>query len=752
LAALFIAVSSQFARAERFDDIIITPQWLQSGQTYHGYLEFRALVENHSLRATHDVTLIYPDQAWSSGNCINRLSRTARLAPGSRAVVKFWQPPLPAGGNGLLRVEIDGDEAGRVSSATAHGHLSPGRRYGGGSLQSTILVSRNLNHPEVEAAFQGNKSEQFSPSAATGPEDSVGARGVTPTAWSPDNSTAGPHWLELDYDPPVTASQLRICEATTYSGGGGTVKLIGISGTNLLTEAMTSGVRTSSGHRRTSSPRAFTFTQTVEPVKTVRLDFGSTSAYKIGIDAVELTGPSGSAWASEARASSSRSPGSYGSPGHDTRYCLRAELPISEWPDQWLAYSPYDAIALSGDDIALMAPAVADAIWRYVECGGNLFVFGGGELPEPWRAWSSKPIAKGRWFAVGFGQCAVFDNKRVPKMSGPAMDALHASVDKLARYWTSLPQDQSANSAFPVVDKLTLPVRGMVFIMLAFVLTIGPINLVVLSRMKRRTWLLWTIPAISFLTCLIVFAYSLLSEGITPNARIESLTLLDQVNRRATTVGAEAFYCPLTPSQGLRFAYDTEVTPLVETWDYRGYSSGTSREVDWTEGQRLRRGWITARVPAHFALRKSETRRERLQLERTGGQLTVVNGLGAPIRSIRLVDASGRLLTAHTIAAGERAVLSTAAPDLKISGDADLSDLFFRAGYSQHSSALSNNVAGYLRPGTYIAQLQGNPFLENGLGSAAQPKRTRTECFVYGILDSTVGATTDKETPPIRKP
>ena len=40
-----------------------------------------------------------------------------------------------------------------------------------------------------------------------------------------------------------------------------------------------------------------------------------------------------------------------------------------------------------------------------------------------------------------------------------------------------------------------------------------------MSRLKRRTWLLWTIPAISFLTCLLVFAYSLLSEGITPDTR-----------------------------------------------------------------------------------------------------------------------------------------------------------------------------------------------------------------------------------------
>src|SRR5204862_7230127 len=108
-------------------------------------------------------------------------------------------------------------------------------------------------------------------------------------------------------------------------------------------------------------------------------------------------------------------------------------------------------------------------------------------------------------------------------------------------------------------------------------------------------------------------------EGITPDVRIESLTVLDQVNRRASTVGTTAFYCPLTPSQGLFFEADTEATPLIELFDYR---SSSDRQMDWTRSQHLERGWITARVPAHFRLRKSELRRERIQIDNSGGQRT----------------------------------------------------------------------------------------------------------------------------------
>src|SRR6185369_17577401 len=154
---------------------------------------------------------------------------------------------------------------------------------------------------------------------------------------------------------------------------------------------------------------------------------------------------------------------------------------------------------------------------------------------------------------------------------------------------------------------------------------------------------------------LVVFVYSYLREGITPDTRIAGLTVLDQANRRAATVGMTAFYCPLTPSQGLFFSSDTEATPLVEMWNYQ---NGTERDLDWTQAQHLGRGWVSARVPAHFHLRKSEIRRERLQVENLNGQLTVVNGLGAPIRSLWLADGAGQIYTATNIVAGQKANLS----------------------------------------------------------------------------------------------
>jgi hypothetical protein len=717
------------ALAEQFDDITVVAQPFHQGQTFHGYCEFRIVVENLSPRTTHRVTLVCPNRPWSSGgNSISRLSRTVTLAPNASAVVSLWQPPLPLTGDGSLRVEVDGANIGQLPLPNANGHGADSSRYGS-AAQSTVLVSRNLDHSDIERAFQGSKFT-FTAAMATGAPDS--RRGVSPQGWMPDpGSGMAAHWLELDYEPPVAAQRVRVHDTIGTSRGCEMV-LIGVSGTNLLKMPLPSVPRSSG-----SSPREVTFPLTSEPVKTVRLEFSMSPPHSINIDAVELEGSSGSVWAADARASSDASSmsASYGSSrsGGASRFCLRAEFPVSQWSEHWLSYSAYDTVVLTSSDISAMPASVADALWRYVECGGNLVILGRTRVPVPWSS-KVETIENCSKYSVGFGRCFVLEGQKMSQAPSAVLSSLQRAADDSAHYWSALPRDEAANSTFRVVDSLSIPVRGMVFIMLAFVLLIGPVNIIFLSRIQRRTWMLWTIPAISVATCLFVFAYSFLSEGITPSIRIEGISLLDQVNKRATTLGLQAFYCPLTPGQGLKFGAETEATPLVESgWNQ---SSGNMRDVDWTQAQHFRNGWVNARVPAHFVIRKSETRRERLQLEMENGKLTVVNGLGAPIRSLWLRDARGNAYKAADISAGGKAELAVASPIVKPSGNYSLNDIIHKTSFGGQISFLTKNVETYLDPGTYIVELDENPFLENGLGPNASKRKRTTAGVVYGILDA----------------
>ena len=109
---------------------------------------------------------------------------------------------------------------------------------------------------------------------------------------------------------------------------------------------------------------------------------------------------------------------------------------------------------------------------------------------------------------------------------------LRGVVRETMQYFLKLPDNsEAANSAMPVVENLKIPTRGTVVIMLAFIVIIGPVNIIYLNRIKRRTWMLWTIPAISFATTLLVFMYSLLREGITPDVRIAGITVRRTLRR-----------------------------------------------------------------------------------------------------------------------------------------------------------------------------------------------------------------------------
>ena len=726
---LFLLLGFSTHAAEEFGDVSVAPGAIYTGSTYHGYAEMRVVLENRSHTKTHIVTLVFPNNSYNNGNGISRLARSVKLAPDTRETVSLLQPPLAAQGDSSIRVEVDGHHEGEVRAPNANNHCN---FYSGRSEMPTVFVSRSLDYDAVEKMFQANGGA-FTAAKAVGAPD-AGGRGYQLNAWMPDTRSYGrTNWLELDYAKPQTADKIIIHNSASATGSG-TVTFIGVSGTNVAKLSMSSGRSSSTG---AGWETEFYFSATSEPVKTVRLDFGKTPPPSIAIDAVQISGTPGMQWATDARASSdnSASAGTYarGTVSADNMESLRAESPVSEWSENWLAYSPFDAVVIGAADLGSMPPAVFAALGDYLHCGGNLVLLGKTELPKSWHSVSVKKLHGGAEWELGFGNCFLIGAENPGTLDAADIQKLRDVVRDSARYWQGLPGDSgAANSVMPVVENLKIPTRGIVVIMLVFIIVIGPVNMIVLTRRNRRTWMLWTIPAISFATTLLVFAYSLLREGITPDTRIAGITLLDQTSHRAATIGGEAFYCPLTPSGGLHFDFGTEATPLVQ----RGYGSGNSREVDWTQSQHFTHGWVSARVPAHFHLRKPETRRERIQVVNENGKLQIVNSLGANIKSLWFVDADMKAYQADNVAAGQKAGLISS-KQFQVLAKSGPDGLLRDLGFAAHLDSLKYDVGSYLQPNTYIAVLEGNPFLENALGSSSSPKRTKSSAVVFGILEST---------------
>lgn len=150
----------------------------------------------------------------------------------------------------------------------------------------------------LRAALSAQKSiPSWHPTRATGPADVDDVTRDHPNAWASASANAGREWLELNYDPPRRANAVRIHEVCS-AGGVAEIEAVDAG-----------GGRTSvwKGTDPTASPGVFevAFDLTAEPVAKLRviLDTRRASGWN-EIDAVELLGPDGRAWAKSARASS----------------------------------------------------------------------------------------------------------------------------------------------------------------------------------------------------------------------------------------------------------------------------------------------------------------------------------------------------------------------------------------------------------------------------------------------------------------
>ncbi|MFO7907568.1 MAG: hypothetical protein R6U98_33275 [Pirellulaceae bacterium] len=413
------------------------------------------------------------------------------------------------------------------------------------------------------------------------------------------------------------------------------------------------------------------------------------------------------------------------STSHDPFTFFRSEMAVSQWSPNWLGYSCYDAIVVTEKEVEEMTPRVRLALRRYLECGGTVLVHGR-TVPAAFSR-GGGPAGQGT-YRVGFG-CAA-----ASLASGSNWKTTYTKLADL-RIPNYRPDTKPNNLYELLVAEATVPVRGLFLLVLLFGLVIGPANLWVLSRIKRRIWLWWNVPVISLATCLIVFVYSMASEGITGHGKTASLTLLDERCHRATTIGYLSYYCPLSPSAGPRFGVDTDVAILSRQESIRFRPDlDDLRVVDWTRDQHLSSGWVKARVPTYFQIRKNEDRRERLTVEqRADGSLKVVNALGADIQRLYVADRSGNIFVARGIPAGAEATAEAVPhPAVSESHHTSVRDIFRDTHWLDDFKQLGKEdiPRGMLSPGCYIAYLDNSPFIESAL---AEVRAEDSIAIVYGI-------------------
>jgi len=175
-------------------------------------------------------------------------------------------------------------------------------------------------------------------------------------------------------------------------------------------------------------------------------------------------------------------------------------------------------------------------------------------------------------------------------------------------------------------------------------------------------------------------------------------------------------YAPVSLRGGLEFDLRTEVTPLLDG------ANQEDKSIVWGRCQHFQSDWVRPRMAAFFRVRRSEERAERLIVTEQGeGVVDVVNALGVPIRRLALRDSRGCVYRAETVAAGEKRVLSgrVSAEAVKRPAYETVRDRF-RTSQSPGwgITELVEEGAEALQPDarSYVAVLEGCPFIENPLG------------------------------------
>ena len=399
------------------------------------------------------------------------------------------------------------------------------------------------------------------------------------------------------------------------------------------------------------------------------------------------------------------------------------------WPREWVDFSAFNGCFVTEDDYRRLAAETRGALMDYAAAGGTVVLVNLRTLPPEWTARLAGESAPGQAVdglqlgRFGFGHVALLENLDPQTWGGTDVQNRlltcleHAGNPWMARMGHRKFDMQDCLRDIPLGHDMDVPVNFFFFLLLAFATVAGPVAVWLAAKHNRRMWLLWAVPAFGLLFSAVIFASILLVEGVTPTQRRQAITLLDQTTRQAVTLGAVGVYAPAAIRDGLSFDYGTEIAPI---------RFGEEKGARIVFGQRQRYlDWVPPRMAAFFRLRRSETRAERLVVERKDdGALEVVNALGAPIERLRLWDDAGVLHEAMNVPPGARQALRPVDKDVSPAQAQDVYAWMRQYAYAVQEPGWSFDIrdkglrtSGFASaPRTYIAHLAGCPFLENPLG------------------------------------
>ena len=420
---------------------------------------------------------------------------------------------------------------------------------------------------------------------------------------------------------------------------------------------------------------------------------------------------------------------------------LEWPAPLDYWHTNWLGYTPFNSIFLDGEALSDAPESVREAIAVYVRGGGTLMVTDPWQSPDDWAIPSTEPddvtgSAMGMGMIYRIGEAVAEDPTALREHLAEAVqnsrEAAHPpALDRLTE-------------RLDAAQARTLSVRGLIIIVVAFCLLIGPINMVVLYRMGRPTLLYATVPVLALLSCAGIVVYAAVIEGWQGREHVLLVSEIDSDRGSSHTLARVGYFAVLMPAEGLTFSRHAAVTPRGTHARRDPGARPPLRRIEIGEQrQQFTEGWISPRGSAYFHLSEHEPRSGRALTELERGEadaLSLVNKLGAKLDTLYVLDDEGALHHATGVDDGERITLEAVDGEQRATIRQALQRK--RVDLGQHGLLPPGLGDGELpllpRPGRFIAVVEDHGFIAPALGRAGPD--SRAEGVLLGPLPTEEGS------------
>lgn len=379
-----------------------------------------------------------------------------------------------------------------------------------------------------------------------------------------------------------------------------------------------------------------------------------------------------------------------------------------EWPRDWRCYSTYDAIVITAGEYGALPDEVKSALDVYRLLGGAVIVTGGQE-----------------------GFASMVEAARALSDIDDSFDALTGDLDITSYYYSYRSRSDvlvDELKRIPIETKTTLPLKTLLAILGAFALVVVPITIFRSVKQNARMRLVVLLPAASAAIAIAIAAFAYAFFGVTPYVRLQSVTILDQMSKKALTRGQFGIFSPVSIGNDLAFPLDA----AFRMRHTHSESRSSMRFVDVSDAQRLQSGWTSPLVSAFFDFEQAAERSERLDFRVSpSGEVTVVNLLGATV-AWGQANVRGEIYAFADLPPGGEA--KARKTDVKQRAATRPRYPFYgKTSFGRDWDAcvkFAKSRFGEEQPGEYVVEVEGSPFFPNPL--TGRKSHASAAGLVYG--------------------